>query len=168
MVGAAGNQIATGIGPGKTHGRGGRGRAVLTELDHLGALDQREELLRTCQFDRRRTGEITASVEFSFYCFDDWGIGMPQADGPASHPVVDVFAPLSIPNPTPRAARDKRRCQDRVLIVPLGVGVAPSRNEVMSEVFQARGNPQPVKRKLMTVRTHATLRACRYRASGVS
>src|SRR6516225_7796225 len=47
MVGAAGDEIATGISSGEPHGTGGGVRAVLAEFDHLRAIDQAKELLGT-------------------------------------------------------------------------------------------------------------------------
>ena len=54
MIGAAGDQIAAGIGAGESHGARGRIRAVLAELHHVGAVDQAEELLGARHLDAAR------------------------------------------------------------------------------------------------------------------
>ena len=54
MVGADGDQVAAGIGARQLDGAGGRVRAVLAELHHLGASYEAEKLLRARHLDRRR------------------------------------------------------------------------------------------------------------------
>ena len=56
MVGAAGDQVAPGVGAGEPHRARGRVRAVLAELDHLGAVDQAEELLGARDLDAATGG----------------------------------------------------------------------------------------------------------------
>ena len=153
MVGAARDQVAPGVGAGEAHRARGRIRAVLAELDHLGAVDQRQELLGARHLDRRRAGEVAAAQQLALHRVDHRGIGVAEPDRAVAHAVLDVLAAVAVPHPAAAPARDEPGRQDRVLIVALGVGVAAARDQVVGELAQAR-------RYLMAVQAHCSLRAC--------
>ena len=144
MVGAARDQVAPGVGAGEAHRARGRVRAVLAELDHLGAVDQRQEALRARHLERRGAGEVAAAHQLAPRRVDHRGIGVAEPDRAVAHAVLDVLPAVGVPHPAAEPARDEPGRQDRVLVVALGVGVAAARDQVMGHVPQARRYPMPV------------------------
>ena len=158
VVGAAGDHVAPGIGAGEAHRARGRVGAVLAELDHLGAVDQRQEALRARHLERRGAGEVAAAHQLALRRIDHRGIGVAEPDRAVAHAVLDVLVAVGVPHPAAEPARDEAGRQDRVLVVALGVGVAAARDQVMGHFPQARRYP-------MAVQAHCTLRTSRCRAS---
>ena len=158
MVGAAGDQIAAGVGACQPHRPGGRVGAVLAELDHLGAVDQGQELLRARHLYGRGAREVGASGEFLLHGLQNRRVGMTETDRAVAHAVFDVLAAVGVPDPASQAARDEPWCQDRVLIVPLRVGVASTWNQVMSQFLDTSGDLQVMEPKRMAVWIHTQLR----------
>jgi hypothetical protein len=85
---------------------------------------------------------------------------MTEGDGAVAHPVFDVLPAIGVPDPASEAARDETGREDRILIIALGVGVAPAGNQVVRDVLEARRELPAVNWKsleLMTVRAHSPL-----------
>ena len=158
VVGAAADQIAAGIGARQPHRPGGRIRSVLAELDHLGAVDQVEELLGARHLHRRGTGEVAAPLEFPLRRLQDRRIGVPQADRPVAHAVFDVLLALGIPDPAAQAARNEPRRADRILIIALGIGVAAAWNQRVGALLEISRMP-PLMLETVHVGAHVILPA---------
>src|SRR5690606_34629061 len=61
----------------------------------------------------------------------DGRIGMTEADGAIAHAVFDIFMPVDIEDMRAGTALDETGCQNRVLIVALGIGVTAAGNKRM-------------------------------------
>jgi hypothetical protein len=138
VVGAAGDQVTAGVGAGQPDRAGGGVRSVTAELHHLGAVDQLQEGLGAGRLDRRRAGEVAAAQQFALHGLDHGGIGVTEADGAVAHPVLDVLTAVHVPDPAAGAARDECRREDRILIITLGVGVTPARDQLMGPRLEGR------------------------------
>ena len=158
MVGAAGDQIAAGVGACQPHRPGGRVGAVLAKLDHLGAVDQGQELLRARHLYGRGAREVGASGEFLLHGLQNRRVGMAETDRAVAHAVFDVLAAVGVPDAASQAARDEPWRQDRVLIVPFRVGVASAWDQVMSQFLDTSWDLQIMEPKRMAVWIHTQLR----------
>ena len=64
---------------------------------------------------------------------------MTQSHGPVAHAIFDIFIAIDIEDMRTAAALDETRCQNRVLIVALGIGVATTGNKRMGLAAQQLG-----------------------------
>ena len=129
VIGADRDQLAAGRAARELERRRGRGRAVLGELHHLGAVDQAEERLGALELEGRGPGEVGAELERRAHRLDHRGIGVAERDRAQAHAVLDELVAVDVPDVAALAARDQRRRELRVLVVALGVGVAAARHE---------------------------------------
>jgi hypothetical protein len=76
---------------------------------------------------------------------------MTEPNRAVAHAIFDVLTPVRIPDTTSQAAGDESWRQDRILIIPLGVGVASAWDQVMSSFPDARGDLQIMEPKRIPV-----------------
>jgi hypothetical protein len=97
------------------------------------------------------SSSVGAEVERRALGLDHGGVGVAERHGAKPHPVLDELVAVEVPDAAALAARDQRRGELGVLVVALGVGMAPARYELA----QARGE------LLSTCKLHrSSSRAC--------
>src|SRR5690606_37156694 len=119
-------------------GRRCRVRAVLAELDHLRAGDDRKKLLGALDLDRGGAGEVAAVPELPAHRLHDRRVGVAERHGAVAETVLDVLVAVRVPDMAAGPARDEARRKHRVLVVALGVGVAAAGYETVGTALQAR------------------------------
>ena len=153
MIDAERDEVATGERARELYCGGVCRRAVLRELDHLGARDEAEERLGRLELEPRRANEVRAARELRGDRLDHRRVAVTERDGAQAHPVLDVLVPVDVPHVAARPALDDGRHALRELVDPLRVRVRSRRGRARAaprsahEIDRTRGplrRPRPV------------------------
>ena len=133
MVLAQRHHVAPGVGAGQLDRRRGHRRAVLGELDHLGAGDEIDQVLGQFALHHGGTDEIRALFHLLDGGIDHRLDAIAKADGAQGHRPVEVFVAVRIPDGDALAALDIAGGVGGELVVALGIGVGAAGNEPVGE-----------------------------------
>ncbi len=146
MIGAARDQIPTGMGPRKPDRARRRIGAVAAELDHFGAGNRLQERLRALDLDSRRPREVRSLFHRLPRRGENRFIAMAETDGAVAHAVFDELVSIDVPDPAPLAALDEAGRQHGILVVAFRIGMAAAGNDRMGAFAQLVGPAEHVKR----------------------
>ena len=131
MVAADGDTVAAGEGARQPHAAVERVGAVLAELDHVGPLDDRQELLRALDLDAGRAREVGAHGQCALSGFQDRRKCMAERDRAQSHAVFDELVAVDVPDVAAETALHDAGHVIGKLIGPLGIGMATPRDQCL-------------------------------------
>ena len=111
-------------------------RPVLAELHHFRRRHQLQESLRAFDFDRRWSSEVGAKPHLPRCGIHDGFVPMSQCDRAQTHSIFDVLVAVQVPHVAALATDDEGWRQFRELIVPLGVRMGSTWNELLRSAGQ--------------------------------
>ena len=135
-VGAKRHHVPAGVSARELQGGRHHRRAVLGELHHLRIRYEFEEPFRAFHFERRGPIEVVAQQHRTMRGLDHARRGVAERDGAQAHRILDVFAPVGIPDMATVATCDERRRVHGILIVALRRGVATSGDRAVRTLAQ--------------------------------
>src|SRR5579872_4466763 len=123
MLGAEGDHRPPGIGARQLHRRGRDARAVFGELDHLGARNEIDDILRGLRFDPGWPREVRAGRHLLDRGVDDGLVPVAEAHGAQPHAPIEEAATLVVPHARAVAAFEIPRRVARKLVIAFAVGM---------------------------------------------
>jgi hypothetical protein len=137
MLGADGDAIQAGVRTRQAHGAVQCIGSMLAKFDHLRPLNDRQQLFSALDLESSGAGVIGAERQAALHGRHHRWVGMAEGDRAQAHAVLDEFITVHVADAAAIAALDDAGQVFRILVGPLGVGMAASRNQSLSTLIEA-------------------------------